>query len=152
MTTTSGSAPSMRCTASVPLAASSTTSKPSSVSIDASICRTWSVSSTTITRMARPISAAEPTSHKGQRRRHLAGSVCDAEAGAGPDPPPLEGTGACLDDGAGAESGTADAISAHGDGVEDDEIAVAEGDVDVETHPQRVHRRGRPQQERPVCA
>src|SRR5947209_3261579 len=55
MTTTSGSAPSMRRTASLPLAASSTTSKPSSVSIDASIWRTWSVSSTTITRMARPI-------------------------------------------------------------------------------------------------
>src|SRR3954447_9075223 len=60
MTTTSGSAPSMRRTASLPLAASSTTSKPSKVSIDASIWRTWSVSSTTITRMARPI-AAEPT-------------------------------------------------------------------------------------------
>src|SRR5438309_8350482 len=52
---TSASAPSRPSSASWPPDAWATTSKPSSVSIEVSIARTWSVSSTTMTRIGRGI-------------------------------------------------------------------------------------------------
>src|ERR1700686_4865126 len=58
--------------------------------------------------------------------------VADSQA------PALEGTGLRLEHGAGAPAGQADTPGSHADDVDHAQLAIQEGDIDGETHPQTV--------------